>query len=232
MNTKGFVTLITGLVLMATPLTPAFADGETVPGVPTNVQVAVSATTAIVMWQPPETDGGFPITSYTVTANPSGKTCTNSTEKLECRIKNLEPTVWYTFSVIATNQIGNSEPGLSILTKIRALQFGLVHFGYRSHNLGDHAKAVLRKLARTIHDGEIVRVLGFTQTAASWNYTIFHNNMVLARQRAEEVRDFLKQRGVDADFRLKIFGPTRHVSWKHQELNRRVVLFIKHVPQG
>lgn len=232
MKTKVVSILVAGLILMILPINPVYAEGETVPSVPVNVQVAVSATTAIVMWQPPENDGGFPITSYTVTATPSGKTCTNTTEKLECRIEKLEPTVWYTFSVVATNQVGNSEPGLSILTKIRALQFGLVHFGYRSHNLNDHAKVVLRKLARTIHDGEIVRVLGFTQTAASWNHTIFHNNMVLARQRAEQVRHFLKKRGVNADFRLKIFGPTRHISWHHQELNRRVVLFIKHVPQN
>lgn len=232
MKIKFVSIVLTGLAMMALPTTPVYADGETVPSVPINVQVAVSATTAIIMWQLPESDGGFPITSYTVTAAPSGETCTATTEKLECRIEKLEPTVWYTFSVVATNPVGNSEPAISIPTKIRALQFGLVHFGYRSHNLNDHAKVVLRKLARTIHDGEIVRVLGFTQTAASWNHTIFHNNMVLARQRAEQVRHFLKKRGVNADFRLKIFGPTRHISWKHQELNRRVVLFIKHVPQN
>jgi hypothetical protein len=42
----------------------------------------------------------------------------------------------------------------------------------------------------------------------------------------------LKKRGVIADFHLKILGPTRHISWTHQELNRRVVIFVKHVPQS
>jgi outer membrane protein OmpA-like peptidoglycan-associated protein len=217
-------------VLLISSFSPVAAVGETIPSLPLNVQIAESKTTATVMWSLPLSDGGFPITSYNVTTNIGGFSCSTTTE-LECVIKNLEPTVTYVFMVFANNQIGQSEPGLSVPTKINSTQYDLVHFGYRSSNLSDHAKVVLRKLARTIHDGEIVRLLGFTQTAASWNDYIFNNNMILARHRAEAVRAFLKKRGVVADFHLRIFGPTRHISWTHQELNRRVVIFVKHVPQ-
>ncbi len=218
-------------LLIFSSFTPASAENETVPSVPINVQIAESKTTVTVMWSLPESDGGFSITGYNVTTDIGNYSCSTTTE-LECVIEKLEPTVTYVFSVVAINQIGASEPGLSVPTKIDSTQYDLVHFGYRSSNLSDHARLVLRKLARTIHDGEIVRLLGFTQTAASWNFTIFHNNMILARHRAEAVRAYLKKRGVVADFHLKIFGPTRHISWTHQELNRRVVIFVKHVPQG
>lgn len=231
MKTRKIISFAVAFAIAAAGSSPAFAENETVPSVPINVQIAESKTTVTVMWSLPETDGGFPITGYTVTTDIGNYSCSTTTA-LECVIEKLEPTVTYVFSVIAINQVGASEPGLSAPTKINSTQYDLVRFGYRSSNLGDHAKLVLRKLARTIHDGEIVRLLGFTQTAASWNYTIFHNNMILARHRAEAVRAYLKKRGVVADFHLKIFGPTRHISWTHQELNRRVVIFVKHVPQS
>ena len=231
MTRKFIPAFLVSFVLVLSQFAPAFAVGETVPSVPINVQIAESKTTVTVMWSLPETDGGFPITSYVVTTDIGSFTCSTDGE-LECVIKHLEPTVTYVFSVVAVNQIGSSEPGLSVPTKINSTQYDLVHFGYRSHYLNDHAKVVLRRLAKTIHDGEIVRILGFTQTAASWNHTIFQNNMKLARDRAVRVRHFLKKCGVVADFHLKILGPTRHISWKHQELNRRVVLFVKHVPQS
>lgn len=217
---------------MVSSFAPANAVGETVPSVPINVQIAESKTTVTVMWSLPETDGGFPITGYTITTDVGAFTCSTTTE-LQCVIKNLEPTVTYVFSVVAINQIGASEPGFSVPTKINSTQYELVRFGYRSHNLNDHAKVVLRRLAKTIHDGEIVRLLGFTQTRASVTKFIWNNNMILARHRAEQVRHFLKKCGVVADFHLRIFGPTkdREISKTHQDLNRRVVIFVKHVPQ-
>jgi outer membrane protein OmpA-like peptidoglycan-associated protein len=230
-NRKIAIAASTIAVLLFSSFSPVVAADETIPSLPLNVQIAEYKTTAKVMWSLPLSDGGFPITSYTVATNIGGFSCSTTTE-LECIIKNLEPTVTYVFMVLANNQLGQSEPGLSVPTKINSTQYDLVHFGYRSSDLNNHAKVVLRKLARTIHDGEIVRLLGFTQTAASWTDYIFNNNMILARHRAEAVRHFLKKRGVIADFHLKILGPTRHISWTHQELNRRVVIFVKHVPQS
>jgi outer membrane protein OmpA-like peptidoglycan-associated protein len=218
------------IFLVISSFSPSNAVGETIPTLPLNVQIEENKTTVTVMWTAPLSDGGLPITGYSVTTNIGGFSCSTTTE-LKCVISNLEPTVTYTFMVFANNQVGQSEPGLSVPTKINSTQYDLVHFGYRSSNLNDHAKVVLRKLAKTIHDGEIVRLLGFTQTSSFWNRFIFNNNMALARNRAEAVRHFLKKRGVVADFHLRIFGPTRHISWTHQELNRRVVIFVKHVPQ-
>lgn len=230
MKTQKFFTALIAGAFSICFLAPAFAQDETVPSPPVNVQIAESKTTATVMWSLPESDGGFPITRYVVTTDIGSYTCTATTE-LQCVIEKLEPTVTYVFSVVAINQVGASEPAFSVPTKINSTQYDLVHFGYRSHNLNDHAKVVLRRLAKTIHDGEIVRILGFTQTGASVTKFIYNNNMKLARDRAVAVRHFLKKCGVVADFHLKIFGPTRHISKTHQELNRRVVLFVKHVPQ-
>jgi outer membrane protein OmpA-like peptidoglycan-associated protein len=230
MKRKTLTSILISLFISASSFTAVYADGETVPTPPINVQIAESKTTATVMWSLPESDGGFPITGYAVTTDIGSYACTATTE-LQCVIKKLEPTVTYVFTVVAINQLGASDPAFSVPTKINSTQYDLVHFGYRSHNLNDHAKVVLRRLAKTIHDGEIVRILGFTQTGASVTKLIYNNNMKLARDRAVQVRHFLKKCGVVADFHLRIFGPTRHISKTHQELNRRVVLFVKHVPQ-
>lgn len=230
MKRKTFTSILISLFISASSLTAVYAEGETVPTPPINVQIAESKTTATVMWSLPESDGGFPISGYAVSTDIGSYICT-ATAELQCVIKNLEPTVTYVFSVVALNQLGASEPAVSVPTKINSTQYDLVHFGYRSHNLNNHAKVVLRRLAKTIHDGEIVRILGFTQTNASVTKFIYNNNMELARNRALQVRDFLKKRGVIADFHLRIFGPTRHISKTNQELNRRVVIFVKHVPQ-
>jgi hypothetical protein len=73
------------------------------PGVPTAV---VGDMNAVVAWTAPE-NGGFPITGYTVTANPGGATC-NTTGVLTCTVAGLANGTNYTFSVVAANAIGAS----------------------------------------------------------------------------------------------------------------------------
>ena len=57
-------------------------------------------------WTPPSDTGGFPITGYTATASPGGKTC--STSGLTCTISGLDQSTSYSVQVVATNSKGLS----------------------------------------------------------------------------------------------------------------------------
>lgn len=77
------------------------------PGSPTSVQATGQVGSALVSWAVPTT-GGTP-SSYTVTANPSGLTCTSS--GTSCTVTGLTNGS-YTFTVVATNATGNSAPSI------------------------------------------------------------------------------------------------------------------------
>lgn len=74
------------------------------PGTPT--VVTVEDRTVVLTWTPPSNNGA-PITSYTVTSqNGYTKTCNTTT----CTLDGLTNDVEYTFQVIATNEVGDSDP--------------------------------------------------------------------------------------------------------------------------
>lgn len=84
--------------------------GPHVPGAPTGVSGVAGVAgdgTVTVSWTAPADDGGAPITGYTVTASPGGKTCT-TTGGTSCTVKNLTNGTAYTFRVTATNRAGTS----------------------------------------------------------------------------------------------------------------------------
>ena len=58
-------------------------------------------------WDAPTDDGGAPITGYTVTSTPGGKTC-SITGALSCVVTGLTNGTVYTFTVTATNSAGDS----------------------------------------------------------------------------------------------------------------------------
>jgi hypothetical protein len=85
------------------------------PDPPTNVNGVKDGNSAIITWSPPINDGGSPIISYTVSASPNisdvtvlGATTTTAT------IPNLLDYVTYTFTVVATNEFGDSSPSSSV----------------------------------------------------------------------------------------------------------------------
>jgi len=82
-----------------------------VPGVPTNVSAVPGNTQATVSFTAPANPGGSPITSYKVTANPGGFFAIGSGSPLT--VTGLTNGVAYTFSVVATNLSGDSNPGIS-----------------------------------------------------------------------------------------------------------------------
>ena len=76
----------------------------TLPGAPTAVSATPGVGSARVSWSAPLTDGYSTISAYTVTSTPASKTCTTSTTS--CTISDLQPGVSYTFTVTATNGVG------------------------------------------------------------------------------------------------------------------------------
>jgi len=77
----------------------------TVPGAPTGVSASAGNAQATVSFTAPTNDGGKPITSYTATSSPGGFTASGSSSPLT--VTGLTNGTAYTFTVYATNSIGN-----------------------------------------------------------------------------------------------------------------------------
>jgi alpha-tubulin suppressor-like RCC1 family protein len=84
--------------------------GVSIPSVPTSVSAsAIDSTSASVSWNAPANNGGSTITSYTITSSPGGITKTvNQSTGGTTTITGLSPGTTYTFTVYATNAVGNS----------------------------------------------------------------------------------------------------------------------------
>ncbi len=76
------------------------------PGAPTNASASAAPGQATVSFTAPASDGGSPITGYTVTSSPGGLTGTCSASP--CTVTGLTDGTSYTFSVHATNAVGSS----------------------------------------------------------------------------------------------------------------------------
>ncbi len=94
-----------GLVQVAISEDPAVIVALVTPDAPRNViATEVDATTARVSWTGPVSNGGSAITRFTATSN-GGQSCSSTTGS--CVIAGLMSNVDYTFTVVATNAIGN-----------------------------------------------------------------------------------------------------------------------------
>ncbi len=77
------------------------------PAAPTSVTAAWGNAKALVSWTAPASQQGLPaVTSYTVTSSPGSFTCTTATTS--CEVPSLSNGTPYTFSVVATNALGDS----------------------------------------------------------------------------------------------------------------------------
>ena len=95
----------------STAVTPA-----TLPGSPSGVAAVRGDASATVSWTPPVSNGGSPITGYTVTTNPGGATRTVSTTSTT--VIGLTNGTSYTFTVTAINAVGispASEPSAAVV---------------------------------------------------------------------------------------------------------------------
>ena len=82
----------------------------TVPGIPTNVSAIAGNGQATVSWLAPADDGGLTITGYTVTSSPGGFTSTVSGTSSSATVTGLSNGTAYTFTIVATNADGDSDP--------------------------------------------------------------------------------------------------------------------------
>jgi alpha-tubulin suppressor-like RCC1 family protein len=74
------------------------------PSAPTEVTATADSARAIVTFTAPTSDGGSPISSYTVTANPGHLTATGSSSPVT--MTGLINSIQYSFTVAATNAVG------------------------------------------------------------------------------------------------------------------------------
>ena len=78
----------------------------TVPGAPTGVVATAGNAFASVAFVAPANNGGSAITGYTVTSNPGGITVSGGSSPIN--VTGLTNNTAYTFTVVATNAVGNS----------------------------------------------------------------------------------------------------------------------------
>ena len=80
----------------------------TVPDSPTGIAASSDDGSARIYFTAPASDGGSPVTIYTVTSNPEGKTATRTSSPIN--ITGLTNGMSYSFTVTATNGAGTSLP--------------------------------------------------------------------------------------------------------------------------
>lgn len=85
---------------------------NTVPNAPTiGTATATGGTTATITYTAPGSDGGVTITTYTATSSPGGITGSISQAGSgTISVSGLTPGTTYTFTVVATNSVGDSSP--------------------------------------------------------------------------------------------------------------------------
>jgi hypothetical protein len=89
------------------PVTPA---APTVAGAPTAVVATAGDSQASVHWTAPASNGGSPISGYTVTSDPGGLTGSSAGAATSATVLGLTDGITYTFTVVATNGVGDSAP--------------------------------------------------------------------------------------------------------------------------
>jgi uncharacterized repeat protein (TIGR02543 family) len=95
-----------GTVTVSLTDDPELVVAATKPDAPTSVTVTGGNSEVALSWSAPVNNGGSEILSYTVAANSGGASCTTVTTS--CTITGLTNGQSYTFTVIATNAVGNS----------------------------------------------------------------------------------------------------------------------------
>lgn len=93
-----------------TTVWPTGVTPRTMAGAPTLLAVNAGDKQLSVSWRAPSNNGGSPVQSYTVTAQPGSVTCTAVAPSTTCNLLGLSNGSVYTVTVVATNPAGDSLP--------------------------------------------------------------------------------------------------------------------------
>ena len=96
------------------PVTIGSATAQGVPGSVSTVKASTTGDMTTIWWTAPSSNGGSPITGYTVTAVPAGPTC-STTGATFCTISGMVAGTSYVFSVVATSAVGSSSAVAAIV---------------------------------------------------------------------------------------------------------------------
>jgi hypothetical protein len=126
----------------------------TAPGPPPAPVASSRNQGAIVSVAPPLSDGGSPITSYTVTSDPNGITATGTSSPIT--LTGLTNGTAYTFSVVATNALGTSQasPASGPITPSAALAPANDNFANAQITTGDSITVAGTNVNATTEPGE------------------------------------------------------------------------------
>jgi RHS repeat-associated protein len=157
----------TGLIGTALALllacTPTWA--ATAPGAPSTVKATAGNAQATVTFKAPTSNGGSPITGYTVTSSPAGGVDSNAgTTGLSHIVTGLVNGTAYTFTVKATNAIGTSVASTASASITPATVPGIPTIGTAT---GGNAKATITFTAPTSNGGSAITSYTATSTPGS-----------------------------------------------------------------
>ncbi|MEP7379436.1 MAG: fibronectin type III domain-containing protein [Chloroflexota bacterium] len=88
----------------------SLTGSTTAPGQPISVTAVAGDAQALVSWVAPSSNGGSPITGYSVTSSPDAETCAANGATLSCTVTDLANGTPYTFTVTATNAVATGSP--------------------------------------------------------------------------------------------------------------------------
>jgi hypothetical protein len=113
---------VTALTAVASVPASAYAPRIHKPGAPTAVTAIALSGGAEVSWTAPASDGGSPITGYTVISWHGGQTC-STTGATTCTVTGLANGRSYTLHVRASNIAGNGRPSTVRVSLLPAVSF-------------------------------------------------------------------------------------------------------------
>lgn len=126
-----------------------------VPDTPTNVLVTETGNSQVsIAFTPPVNNGGSVITGYTVTASPGGITAIGLSSPIV--VTGLTAGTSYTFTVVATNAIGNSDPATS--TSLNLIGNFYWNLEGNSSTIASHALGTMDSQSLAIKTNNVVRL--------------------------------------------------------------------------